>query len=260
MRRRSGSGEQLSFTHPIGEFYQSRGTSVYRDSVARRAYDRETATVLDAYAPDLVILDGYCYLLTTPMLEAFPRRILNLHFSDLTIRRADRRPAYAGIRAVRDAIVDGQTETSATVHMVNEEPDGGPPVVRSWPYPVSPLVAHARSWDAGDMLKVYAFAHQEWMIRGASAPLLSAALQLVASGTVDLDELATRDPGTVTPWLIDERGRMIPPAGTRIQRTVGKSGVSLNGAGFSVRRARSLYAGGSSDPPETSGLKDPTLM
>jgi hypothetical protein len=99
--------------------------------------------------------------------------------------------------------------------MVNEEPDGGPPVVRSWPYPVSPLVAHARSWDARDMLKAYAFAHQEWMIRGASGPLLSAALQLVASGTVDLDELAMRDPGSVTPWLIDERGRMTPPLTTR---------------------------------------------
>ena len=202
-----------------------------------------------------------CYLLTTPMLEAFPHRILNLHFSDLTIRRADRRPAYAGIRAVRDAIVDGQKETSATVHMVNEEPDGGPPVVRSWPYPVSPLVAHARSWDARDMLKAYAFAHQEWMIRGASGPLLSAALQLVASGTVDLDELAMRDPGTVTPWLIDERGRMTPPAGTRNQRTVGRSGVSSWAGRPKWRRVVrtwggwSIRGGGSSDPPETSGLK-----
>ena len=203
-------------THSIGAFYEARASSVYRDFVTREAYDRETARILESHAPALVILDGYLYLLTTPMLEAFRNRILNLHFSDLTIRRADRRPAYVGIRAVRDALVDGQLETSATIHVVNEEPDGGAPVVRSWSYPVSPLVARARSWDARDMLKAYAYAHQEWMIRSASGPLLAAAIGLVTSGTVDLDDIAMRDPGTVAPWLVDERGRMTPPGGTRI--------------------------------------------
>jgi len=117
---------------------------------------------------------------------------------------------------VRDALADGQVETSATVHLVNEQPDGGAPIVRSWPYPVSPLVAHARQWSAPDMLKAYAYAHQEWMIRGASGPLLSSALDLVASGRVDLDALSTRDPSTVTPWLVDEQGRLTPPAAIRM--------------------------------------------
>lgn len=203
-------------THPIGEFYAARSSNIYRDLVTRRAYDHETVRLLEAHAPDVVLLDGYLYLLTKPMLEAFRNRILNLHFSDLTIRRADRRPAYPGIRAVRDALSDGQAETRATVHVVNEEPDGGAPVVRSWPYPVSPLVPLARSWKAGDMLKAYAYAHQEWMIRGASGPLLSSALHLVSSGVVDLDEIGSRDPAMVTPWLVDERGRMTPPAAMRM--------------------------------------------
>jgi phosphoribosylglycinamide formyltransferase-1 len=202
--------------HSIREFYESRSSSVYRDFVTRRAYDRATADLLHASAPDVVLLSGYLYLLTKPMLEAFDKRILNLHFSDLTIRRVDRRPAYVGLRAVRDAIADGQCETSATVHLVNEEPDGGAPLVRSWPYPVSPLVQRARSWHATDMLKAYAYAHQEWMIRGASGPLLSSALQLVATGQVDLDDIAVRDPATVTPWLVDERGRMTPPGALRM--------------------------------------------
>ena len=202
--------------HPIAEFYASRSSHVYRDFVTRRAYDRVTVDLLDAHRPDIVLLDGYLDLLTKPMLEAFRNRILNLHFSDLTIRRADDRPAYAGIRAVRDAIVDGQPETSATVHLVNDEPDGGAPLVRSWPYPVSPLASRARSWEAADMLKAYAYAHQEWMIRGASGPLLSATLQLLASGVVDLDALATRNPATVTPWLVDERGRLTPPGAMRM--------------------------------------------
>jgi phosphoribosylglycinamide formyltransferase-1 len=203
-------------THSIRSFYDARSSHVYRDFVTRRAYDRATTDLLADVAPDLVLLDGYLYLLTRPMLEAYRNRILNLHFSDLTIRRADHSPAYVGIRAVRDALADGQIETSATVHLVNDQPDGGAPLVRSWPYPVSPLVSRARQWNAPDMIKAYAYAHQEWMIRGASGPLLSSALHLVVSGQLDLDAIGERDPATVMPWLVDEKGRMTPPGAMRM--------------------------------------------
>jgi phosphoribosylglycinamide formyltransferase-1 len=203
--------------HPIAPFYEARSSNVYRDLVTRRAYDRVTVEILARHAPDLVLLDGYLYMLTRPMLEAYRNRLLNLHFSDLTLRRADRRPAYAGLRAVRDAIVDGLPETSATMHLVNEEPDGGPPLVRSWNFAVPALVADARRWQALDMLKAYAFAHQEWMIRAASGPLLAAALQLVADGLVDLDLAAATDPSRAVPWLLDEQGRLTPPAAARMQ-------------------------------------------
>ena len=203
-------------THAIAAFYEARSSNVYRDFVTRRAYDRRTTELLEAYHPDLVLLDGYLYLLTKPMLEAYRNRMLNLHFSDLTLRRNDSRPAYAGIRAVRDAIADGQPETSATVHLVNDEPDGGPPLVRSWSFPVSPLVAQAREWQAPDMVKAYAYAHQEWMIRGASGPLLAAALRLIAEERVDLDALGASDAAHERPWLVDEQGRLTPPAATRM--------------------------------------------
>jgi folate-dependent phosphoribosylglycinamide formyltransferase PurN len=198
-------------SRPIEAFCAARSSSVYRDMAARNAYDRETARLLEAFEPDIVLLDGYLFLLTGPMLDAFSGRILNLHFSDLTIRRADGCPAYPGIRAVRDAIVDGQGETFATVHLVNDRPDEGAPIVRSWPFPVSPLVARARSWHAADIVKAYAYAHQEWMLRGSAAPLWSAALNLVLEGRVDLYALSRRDPSTVFPWLVDERGRLTPP-------------------------------------------------
>jgi len=209
-------------THSILDFYEARGAKLYRDLMTRRAYDRATADLLAPYEPDVILLDGYLYLVTKPMLEAHRNRMLNLHFSDLTIRRADHSPAYAGIRAVRDALADGQVETGATVHLVNEQADGGAPIVRSWPYPVSPLVARARQWSAPDMLKAYAYAHQEWMIRGASGPLLSSALHLVASGKVDLDALSTRDPAAVTPWIVDEKGRMTPPGAMRMHEILRK--------------------------------------
>ncbi|HUR32791.1 MAG TPA: formyltransferase family protein [Vicinamibacterales bacterium] len=204
-------------THPIRELYGGRPpTPVHRDAVTRRAYDWTTLDLIAPFAPDIVLLDGYLYLVTRPLLEAYPNRILNLHFSDLTIRGVDRRPTYPGIRAVRAALADGQNETSATVHLVNDQPDEGAPIVRSWSFPVSPLVSSARQWGAADMLKAYGYAHQEWMIRGASGPLLSAALHLVASGVVDLDLYAGWDPAGVKPWLVDEKGRLTPPAATRL--------------------------------------------
>jgi len=195
-------------THDIREYYAARSSNVYRDVATRRAYDRDTLALLEPSAPDVVLLDGYLYLLTSPMLEAYRNRMLNLHFSDLTLRRPDHGPVYPGIRAVRDALADGRTETRATVHVVNDEPDGGAPLVRSWAFPVSPMVARARAWKATDMLKAYTFAHQEWMIRESSGPLLASALSLVATGAVDLDLIAGVSPGGVVPWLLDERGRL----------------------------------------------------
>ncbi len=200
-------------THDIRAYYASRGANVYHDVATRRAYDRDTLALLEPDAPDIVLLDGYLYLLTRPMLELYRNRMLNLHFSDLTLRRQDHGPVYPGLRAVRDALMDGQTETRATVHVVNDEPDGGAPLVRSWAYPVSPMVARARAWNAADMLKAYAFAHQEWMIREASGPLLASALSLVATGAIDLDAFEGLDPDRVVPWLLDERGRLTPPPG-----------------------------------------------
>ncbi|MEQ1907903.1 MAG: formyltransferase family protein [Vicinamibacterales bacterium] len=206
-------------THDIRAFYARRATKVTRDLQAREVFDRETVDLLRDHRPDLVLLDGYLFLLTQPMLDAYRHRLLNLHFSDLTVRRVDRRPAYIGIRAVRDAIVDGQPETRATVHLVNSEPDGGAPLLRSWGFPVSPLAGRARAWQAQDMLKAYAYAHQEWMMREASGPLLAAGLRLVARGQLALDTIGAREPHGVEPWSIDESGQLIPPGTqTRPQR------------------------------------------
>jgi phosphoribosylglycinamide formyltransferase-1 len=194
--------------HAIHEFYRRHDADLYHDFRTRARFDRELVGLVSQFSPDIVLLDGYLYLLTREFLDAFPGRVLNLHFSDLTLRRADGRPLYCGIRSVRDALVDGRTATKATVHLVNEEPDGGSPVVESWPFPVSPLVHDALAWGARDMLKAYVFAHQEWMMRAAAGPLLDAALRLIADGTVDLHALASKDPALVMPRTVDRDGHI----------------------------------------------------
>lgn len=67
---------------------------------------------------DLVCLAGFMRLIGTPMLEAFPARILNIHPSLL--------PKYPGLHAWEQAIEDGASESGATVHLVDAGMDTGP--------------------------------------------------------------------------------------------------------------------------------------
>lgn len=196
-----------TLSHPIHHFYEHHHVSVYRDMSVREKYDAATLRRIEPFFPDLLLLDGYMYLITAPLLNAFGPRIINLHFSDLTLRHSDGTPIFPGIRAVRDAIVAGCPETRATVHVVNAEADAGQPIVRSWPFCVSPLVEDVRTQGAPDILKAYVYAHQQWMMRTASGPLLGAALRLIANGAVDLGAMARE---TSSAWLLD-RHELVPP-------------------------------------------------
>jgi len=89
---------------------------------SREGRDRELAEWLAERGVELVVLAGYMQLLTTPFLERFPGRILNVHPSLL--------PAFPGARAVEDALAHGVKVTGATVHFVDEGIDTGPIVLQ----------------------------------------------------------------------------------------------------------------------------------
>jgi len=198
-----------TLSNPIREFYARRGADI-RDRDVRVEYDRRTLAMVEPYLPDLILLDGYRYLVTGPLLQSFRNRALNLHFADLTLRKPSGGPMFPGVRAVRDALAAGQRETRATVHLVDGAPDAGPPIVRSWPFIVSPLVSELRATEALDVFKAYAYAHEQWMIRTISGPLMAAALRLVWGGAVDLDAVAP-PPASVAPWQLERNGDLLAP-------------------------------------------------
>jgi phosphoribosylglycinamide formyltransferase-1 len=66
---------------------------------------------------ELVALAGFMRVLKAPMLNAFPRRIVNIHPSLL--------PKFPGLEAWRQALEAGATLTGCTVHYVDEEIDHG---------------------------------------------------------------------------------------------------------------------------------------
>lgn len=99
----------------------------------------ETAARLRAAGVELVCLAGFLRLVRRPLLDAFPRRIVNIHPSLL--------PAFPGLEAWTQALRAGVAETGCTVHYVDEGMDTGP-VILSEAVPVlpddTPQSLHAR--------------------------------------------------------------------------------------------------------------------
>ena len=95
----------------------------------REARDREMSDWLELRGVDLVVLAGYMHLLTSPFLDRFAGRIVNVHPSLL--------PSFPGMGAVSAALAAGVETTGVTVHYVDEGVDTGP-VIRQEPVAVEP--------------------------------------------------------------------------------------------------------------------------
>jgi phosphoribosylglycinamide formyltransferase-1 len=92
---------------------------------------------------ELVVLAGYMRMLKAPTLEAFPRRIINIHPSLL--------PKFRGLEAWRQALEAGETFTGCTVHFVDEKMDSGE-IIAQAEVPIlpddTPASLHARIQQA----------------------------------------------------------------------------------------------------------------
>ena len=77
----------------------------------------ELVRLLRAAQVKLVVLAGFMRILKAPVLDAFPRRIINLHPSLL--------PKYPGREAWKQALEAGESVTGCTVHFVDSGIDTG---------------------------------------------------------------------------------------------------------------------------------------
>ena len=66
---------------------------------------------------ELVVLAGFMRVLKSPMLDAFPHRIINIHPSLL--------PKFPGLEAWKQALAAGENVTGCTVHYVDSGVDSG---------------------------------------------------------------------------------------------------------------------------------------
>ncbi len=143
--RRSAGALEIARQHgveaialPVGDF---GGSLEARDAAMRDALQRAEV--------GLVVCAGYDRVLTAPLLDAFPDRILNVHPSLL--------PAFAGgMHAVEDALAFGAKVTGCTVQILEPgEPDGGPVVLQA--------AVEVREDDDADSLRMRIH-EQEWRI------------------------------------------------------------------------------------------------
>jgi len=79
--------------------------------------EAELVQMLRDAGVELVVLAGFMRVLKSPMLDAFPRRILNIHPSLL--------PKFPGLFAWKQALAAGEKITGCTVHYVDEQIDHG---------------------------------------------------------------------------------------------------------------------------------------
>ena len=87
-----------------------------------RAYDHALLAVLREKRIDLVVLAGFLCILGNEVIAAYRDKIINVHPSLI--------PAFCGagfygLKVHEAALARGVTLTGATVHLVNELPDGG---------------------------------------------------------------------------------------------------------------------------------------
>lgn len=83
----------------------------------KEAYEKEILRILKEQEVDLICLAGYMRIIGKTLLEAYPRKIINIHPSLL--------PAFKGAHAIRDAFEYGVKVYGVTIHYVDESLDGG---------------------------------------------------------------------------------------------------------------------------------------
>ncbi len=118
---------------------------------------------LEARGIRLVVLAGFLRILSPEFTARWPRRILNIHPSLIPSFCGQ---GYYGLRVHEAALARGVKLTGATVHFVNEIPDGGEIILQK--------AVEVRPGDTPELLQRRVMEEAEWQ-------LLPRAVQLAAS-------------------------------------------------------------------------------
>ena len=93
-----------------------------RDYVTQEEFSNAILQQLQSYQIDMIVLAGYLSILDETIIRAYPNRIINIHPSLIPSFCGK---GYYGLKVHEAALAYGVKVTGATVHLVNEIPDGG---------------------------------------------------------------------------------------------------------------------------------------
>lgn len=126
---------------------------------------------------DLVVLAGFLHILTEEMVGAYPNAILNVHPALIPSFCG---AGYYGLHVHEAVLARGVKVTGATVHFVNEEPDGGPIVLQK--------AVDIREGDTPESLQRRVMEECEWHILPRAVSLFCEGRLTVEGRTVKIQD------------------------------------------------------------------------
>ena len=137
-------------------------TILKKDYAGQRAFEDAILQALEEYGIDLIVLAGFMAILSERFTARWDHRILNVHPSLIPSFCGE---GFYGLRVHEAALKKGVKVTGATVHFVNEIPDGGEillqKAVKVYPH------------DTPERLQKRVMRQAEWKILPAAVEMVS---------------------------------------------------------------------------------------
>lgn len=129
------------------------------------AFEDKLMELLSAYNIDIIVLAGFMTILTEHFTSAYPKRILNVHPSLIPSFCGE---GFYGLRVHQAALDYGVKVTGATVHFVNEIPDGGEIIAQK--------AVEIQDGDTPETLQRRVMEQAEWILLPQAAEKVCASL------------------------------------------------------------------------------------
>ena len=133
---------------------------------SQEAFEEAVQRVLEENDIQLIILAGFMSILSEKFTSRWPNRIINIHPSLIPAFCGE---GFYGLRVHEAALARGVKLTGATVHFVNEIPDGGPIILQK--------AVAVQEGDTPETLQRRVMEQAEWLLLPQAAELVSAQLQ-----------------------------------------------------------------------------------
>ena len=128
----------------------------------QEAFEEKLRAALEEYRIDLIVLAGFLTILSEDFTSRYPRRILNIHPSLIPAFCGE---GYYGLRVHEAALARGVKLTGATVHFVNEIPDGGEIILQK--------AVEVKAGDTPEILQRRVMEQAEWKLLPQAVELVS---------------------------------------------------------------------------------------
>ena len=132
---------------------------------------KEGNSSVEVLTDSFTSMAGYMRMVHTPLLAAFPNRVVNLHPALL--------PSFTGAHAIDDAFARGVKVTGVTVHFANEIYDNGPIIAQR-------ALAVEEGWDV-DTLEEHIHAIEHVLYPEVVQMLADGRVHVLESGKVAID-------------------------------------------------------------------------